>query len=384
MDFPHLRLTRWPFPTVPDQEFCDFIADRKQLREDVDKLLSTLTRQDTSSIHLIWSWFGAGKTHTLYYFANQAISRGPNQSQLYAIYSEFPKAARSFVDLYRSFAAGLDYDEVIEAYLELLTDPAAEKVAREMTMASPDLTTALRVLATGTDADQMTAMRWLRGDMLAPSEFRRVGIAQRIGTSEEAGRILAAIVRLFSLAARSRKRSVSRVMWLVDEFQRIDRLPKRLLQEISTGLHSTFNAAPTGLTIMLSFSGRPERDGLPEWLTPELRDRIARTKVLVLPPMLADEGLGFVKDILEHFRIPEYPKVTDAYFPFTEDSCRAILGVIERSEELKPRSIMLAFGAVLQEAEPLIERQEFETISPRFAEHALKEYVPTPDIEDEE
>ena len=98
--------------------------------------------------------------------------------------------------------------------------------------------------------------------------------------------------------------------------------------------------------------------------------------------MLADEALGFVKDILEHFRIPEYPVVTDPYFPFTKDSCRAILDVIGRHEDLKPRSIMLAFGAVLQDAEPLIERQEFETISPRFAEHALKDYVPTSDVED--
>ncbi len=382
MDYPHLRLTRWPFPTVPELEFCDFIADRERLREDIGRLLSTFSRQDASSIHLLWSWFGAGKTHTLYYFANQANSGESHQRPLHAVYSEFPKAAKSFIDLYRSFAAGLDFEDVIDAYLEISTDPTAEKFEREMTMASPDLITALRVLAMGTATDQMTAMRWLRGDALVASEFRRVGIAQRIGTSEEASRILAAIIRLFSLAARCRKRNVSRILWLVDEVQRIDGLPNRLLQEISTGLHSTFNASPTGLTIVLSFSGRPEQDSLPRWLTAELRDRIARTNVLVLPPMLPDEGLVFVKDILEHFRIPEYPVVTDPFFPFTEDSCRAILNVVGRHEELKPRSIMLAFGAVLQESEPLIERQEFETISLQFAERVLEDYVPTSDVED--
>ena len=382
MDYPHLRLTQWPFPTVPEREFCDFIADREQLRKDIERLLSSLSRQNTSSIHLVWSWFGAGKTHTLYYFANHANLEESYQRPLHAVYSEFPKAAKSFVDLYRSFAAGLNFDDVIDAYLEISTDPTAEKFEREMMMASPDLITALRVLAIGTVPDQITAMRWLRGDALVASEFRRVGIAQRIGTSEEASRILAAIIRLFSLAAKCRGRGESRVLWLVDEFQRIDRLPDRLLQEISTGLHSTFNAAPTGLTIILSFSGRPEQDALPAWLTSELRDRIARTKVLVLPPMLAEEGLGFVKDVLEHFRIPEYPVVTDPYFPFTEESCRVILGTIERHEELKPRSIMLAFSAVLQEAEPLLEVGEIETVSPQFAEHALKDYVPAPNLED--
>ena len=368
---------------MPEQEFCDFIADRKRLGDDIERLISTLSRQDTSSIHIVWSWFGAGKTHALYYFANRANSGEPDQRRLHAVYGEFPKAAKSFVDLYRSFAAGLDFDEVIDAYLEISTGPSAKKLERELTLASPDLITALRVLAMGTLGDQMTAMRWLRGDSLAATDFRRVGIAQRIASSEDASRILAAIIRLFSLAAQSRKRNVSRVLWLVDEFQRIERLPNRLLQEISTGLHSTFNATPTGLTIILSFSGRPEKS-LPSWLTPELRDRIARTKVLVLPPMLSDEALIFVKDILERFRIPEYPQSTDPFFPFTKDSCRAILGVIQHHEELKPRSIMLAFGAVLQEAEQLIEQRQFETISPQFAARALEEYIPTTGVEDSE
>ena len=171
MDYPHLRLTRWPFPTVPEQEFCDFIADRKQLCDEIEGLLSTLSGQDTSSIHLVWSWFGAGKTHTLYYFANRANRGASDHQQLRAVYSEFPKAARSFVDLYRSFAAGLDFDEVIDAYLEIATSPTAEKFKRVVTMASPDLFTALHVLATGTVKDQMTAMRWLRGDTLAASEL---------------------------------------------------------------------------------------------------------------------------------------------------------------------------------------------------------------------
>ena len=382
MDFPHLRLAQWPFPIVPTREFCDFIADRTSIREDIEKLLQTLSRQDASSIHLVWSWFGAGKTHTLFYLANRANSGAADRRQLHAMYSEFPKAARSFLDLYRSFVAGLNFEEVIDAYLEISTGPAARELERMMMTASLDLFTALRVLAMGTVGDQMTARRWFLGDALPVSEFRRVGIAQRISTPEEASRILAAVIHLYSLAAKSRGSSVSRVVWLLDEFQRIEGLPPRLRQEISTGLHSTFNAAPNGLAIILSFSGRPE-NSLPKWLTPELRDRTSRAKVLVLPPMLAEEGLTFVRDILGQFRMPEYQEITDTYFPFTEESCKAILEVIERNEELKPRSIMHAFGAVLQEAEPLIERKEFLTVSSQFAKHALRNYAPPSDSGDE-
>lgn len=374
MDYPHLRLTKWPFPTVPQPEFCDFIADRTRLQEDISGLLRTLSRQDSSSIHLVWSWFGAGKTHTLYYLSNQANARPSAERRLHATYSEFPKAAQSFLDLYRAFAAGLNFDDLVDAFLEISTSPTAATFERTMLLASADLVNALKVLAMGTPVDQTIALRWLRGDSLPASDYRRVGIAQRIRTSDEASKILAAIIKLFSLAADSSGRGMSRVLWLLDEFQRIESLPPRIRREISTGLHSTFNSAPSGLSIMLSFSGHPSEQ-LPEWLTPELRDRIGRTKVLMLPPMVTEEGLEFVRDLLERFRMFHLHTDSNPYFPFTKDSCVTILNDIQSGEDLKPRSIMLAFGAVLQEAEPLLEQGQITDISSEFAARVLREYV---------
>ena len=380
MKYPHLRLTRWPFPAVPQQEFCDFIADRERLRGDIEGLLSTLSRQDASSIHLVWSWFGAGKTHTLFYLANQASTGPPSARRLHAVYSEFPKAAKSYVDLYKSFAKGLDIEELVEAYVEIATSPESPAFEKVIMQESPDLYTALRVLTMGEVPDRMTAMRWLHGDTLSASEFRRVGIAKRIGSSEEATSIMASIIRLFSMAAESSSRGLSRVIWLLDEYQRIDSLPPRLRQEISTGLHSTFNAAPIGLAIVLSFSGKPS-ENLPEWLTPELRDRIGTTKVLMLPPLVVEEGVQFVRDLLTRFRMPEYPPDLEPFFPFTEESCRIILQDIQQNKELKPRSIMQTFNAVLQEADALIEENTLDNISSQFAQKTLKEYTWTSELE---
>ena len=69
--FDHLCLRRWPFVVVPEPSLCNFMADREQFRADLEKLLRSLSRQNASSIHPIWSWFGAGKTHTLYYLSNR-------------------------------------------------------------------------------------------------------------------------------------------------------------------------------------------------------------------------------------------------------------------------------------------------------------------------
>jgi hypothetical protein len=379
----HLGLTRWPFPAVPDREFCGFIADREQLRKDVDKLLQSLSRQEGSSIHLLWSWFGAGKTHTLLYIANRsALTEKSMGGRLHAVYSEFPKSPRSFLDVYRAFAIGLDVDELIDAYLEVSTTPESDRMQRDLQMASPDLATALHVLATGTPSDQVVALRWIRGESLPAAQFRAVGMSQKLSASEDASRVFAAIVRLFRQAAHAQHRPAGRVIWQLDEFQRIAKLRPGIRDEINTGLHSTFNACPTGLSMMLSFSGRPEKE-FPEWFSPELRDRIGRTKVIVLPPLRSDEALTFIRDVLAQFRtLDSYGG--DPYFPFTEDACRAVIDEVARNVELKPRAIMQAFDAVLQETEAAIQTHELDVITPSVAERVLAESISLAAVEEDE
>lgn len=373
--FDHLGFTRWPFITVPDPQYSTFIADREQLQTDISALLTSLSRRDISSIHLFWAWFGAGKTHTLYYLANRAakVTEQPLSNALYTVYTEFPKSARSFVDLYRSFATKLDMDALIDAYLEVCTCPHSDRFQRELMLSAPDLFNALRVLAMGEQQDQIMALRWLRGEALPIAQFRAIGISQKINTAENAVSILATLVNMFGYAARAEGRPGSLVLWMLDEFQRITRTGARVLDEINTGLHSTFNACPSGLTLFLSFSGRPQKN-LPSWFSRELRDRIGRTKVIVLPPMLLDEALIFVGDVIAQCRLPGFSH-SSPYFPFSEDTCKAIVREVDRQSEIKPRAIMQAFNAVLEEADPRVEAGEIDIISPDFAKQALAERV---------
>jgi serine/threonine protein kinase len=149
--FPHLAITRWPFPVVPDREYCTFMADRQELQSELKELLHALSRRDTSSIHLFWAWFGAGKTHTLLYLAHQAeiANQRGEGTALLTVYSEFPKSVRGFLDLFRTFTISLDPDRFVEAFLEIQTCPSAEMLHRRLLLTSPDLATALNVMATG-------------------------------------------------------------------------------------------------------------------------------------------------------------------------------------------------------------------------------------------
>lgn len=372
--FDHLCLQRWPFVVVPDLSSCDFIADREQFRVDIEKLLSQLSRQNASSIHPIWSWFGAGKTHTLYYLSNRAAQiHRQGLSNLRTIYSEFPRNPQSFVDVYKSFALQLDLEVLSEAYLEICTSSEADRLVRELVSASSDLVNALRVLALGDPADQELVMRWLRAEALPVANCRKLGISKRISSSEESSRLLVALVRLFALSANSQNHINSRLIWLLDELQRIDQATTRVRNEINTGLHSAFNACPTGFSMILSFSGRPT-ETLPDWFSPELKDRIGRTKVLILPPMQLADALTFVRDVLAHARPVESFGI-DPYFPFSEHTCRVIIDDIQQHDELKPRAIMQAFNAVLLEADSLLEAKEIHVISPELAKSVLAELV---------
>ena len=380
--FQHLGLARWPFPVVPDPEFCNFMADREQLKSDIANLLRILSRRDASSIHLFWAWFGAGKTHSLYYIASRASAENNDlrNNGLHTVYSEFPRAARGFVDLYRSFAEGLSGDLLADSYLEISTCSESKSFQRTLIQYSPDLSNALRQIAMGDSNQQMTALRWLRAENLPLSQIRAVGISKRIDTVEDAVRNAAALMRLISLADKASGKPGSMVLWMIDEFQRIARGSSRTAQEINVALHSLFNATPNGLALFISFSGTPGKS-LPDWFSRELRDRLARAKTMLLPPLTFDEGLAFVREVLRTCRIPDIS--ADDLFPFTSASAQAILKELAKHGQVKPRAIMQAFGAVLEEADPLIETGKMDRIDAKFATGVLADRISFTDEEGE-
>ena len=102
---------------------------------------------------------------------------------------------------------------------------------------------------------------------------------------------------------------------------------------------------------------------------------------MVLPPLQPKEALLFVREVLAQFRTSGR-KCSTAYFPFSKDACEAIIKETSQSGELKPRDIMSAFNAVLQEADPLIESGKLSEISLSFAKKVLTDYVNVASEED--
>jgi hypothetical protein len=320
----------------------------------------------------------------LYYLANEAekLTATSPPVPLLAVYTEFPKSARSFLDLYRLFASAADVDYLLDAFLEVATSPQGGKFHSEMLLREPDLAATLRILAMGKPPEKAIALRWIRGENLPVADLRQIGISQKIRSTERAIQVQTFLIHLFSDAARAKGHQGHRVLWLLDEFQRLAHAGRAIISDVNTGLHSLFNACPTGLTPIISFSGPPDTKRLPPWFSAELRDRIGATKVMVLPPLQPREAVEFVRDVLAHFRLPE---VTDSgYRPFSKETCQATVEYLATRTELRPRTLMHAFNAILEAADLEIEKGKMDVISPEFTKKVLADYVIVSDDEDEE
>ncbi|AMM40020.1 hypothetical protein HS1_000214 [Candidatus Desulfofervidus auxilii] len=374
--YPHFHLSDWPFRVVPDESFYSFMADRTQLVGDINTLLRNLSRQPASSIHLMWAWFGAGKTHTLRHIEYLCKTKVSN---IIPIYIEFPKSTKNFLDIYRAFINGIDIETLKNAYLEIFTSPEKDKIQKKLHFDFPDLSNALMLLYQGNLEQQEIAIRWLRTEYREKKILRNINVVKPIQSAEDAIKVISWLIRLLS-SGEVISGEVKRILWMIDEYQRIEKLRKSVIEEINGCLHSIFNQCPNGLSIIISFSGYPEEKRYPTWLSPEIKDRIGIEKPLLLPPLSKKEAFKFIEDILLHFRAyPSHINIHDRYFPFTKESIEKVIDIIidkakkskRKDEEPKPRTIMQFFNLILQEADPLIEKGKMEAISSDFVSKIL-------------
>jgi hypothetical protein len=245
---------------------------------------------------------------------------------------------------------------------------------RRLQLELPDLSLALKKFLGAPEVEQDVCVRWLRGGDVDKKLLRSVGLSKSIVSSEDAVSVFCACLDTINTAADLNQSAGIRLIWLIDEYQRIKSCRSAVRDEINTAIHSVFNRAPKNLSIVISFSGRPEEKRWPEWLSPEIRDRIGViSNVLLLPPLGHDEAGHFVRDVLGFFR--SEGAVCDRFFPFTQDSVHEVLKLMQQKKvELKPRAIMQFFTVVLEEAEPKIESGDLKEISPKLVQEVLKQH----------
>ena len=246
--YEHLNLTGWPFQVVPDQEFATIWAGRRETKKQLERLLWKMQFVPKSGLHLLWANFGMGKTHTLLHLQHLC---GQTQGRLIPVYAVMPKRARGFIDVYRAIVSELPYDFLGEQLVRVGNSWTGSLTSHPMFSRSPALVNAIIAMRSGDAEKAAVARQWLVAQPgLTARQLRTIGVTYRIRTPEDAVNTLTALTRL-AIATSSPQ---SKLVVMVDEYQRIGELRPRVRSEINSGLHSYFNENPQGLEVILSFS----------------------------------------------------------------------------------------------------------------------------------
>jgi len=329
-----LGLMDWPFGIIPDPETTLIWADRHELLNQIDRMLRRLTGTQDSSLHLLWADFGAGKTHTLLYLRQLALSK--YSGLLYPIYLTLPKDARSFIDIYRAIVSSITVDKLTYVYSKLPKDSQVFSSANPfMGERLQTLSKVFKALNMGSDLMKQTARKWILADQsLSRQELISASLPDRIRTSDDAINTLSGISRLLISYHY-------RLLILIDEFQRAGLLRRGIQNDIQAGLHTFFNNCPKGVSMILSFKFGSERE-IRDYLSSELEDR-AEPQTIVIPTLKSEEAEEFLQDLVESVKPPDNKLRIDSTV------IKAIVRCVSSVGTMKPRTLTKAAGLILSE-----------------------------------
>jgi hypothetical protein len=151
---------------------------------------------------------------------------------------------------------------------------------------------------------------------------------------------LSTVLRLLS-----RFGGYSRVVLMLDEFQRVGQVSSKSAYDINAGIKSVFDSCPDGLSIMLSYSFG-EQVNIKYLATPELLNRVRAQ--YPLPLLTVRQAVQFVKDLLRLASTTSDSKQQ----VFVDEAIQAVAEKLDADSRhrLTPRRISQAFGAIMDRA----------------------------------
>lgn len=336
--YEHLNLKAWPFQTVPDEDFAQIWAGRKQTKKDLEHLIWRMQFAPKSSIRLLWANLGMGKTHTLLHIRHLCKQ---TQGKLVPVYAVMPNNPSNFIDIYRAIVSDLPFNYLGDQLVKVGIDSSGSVALHPMFSKSPGIVSALLAMRSGDMERVIAAQQWLRAQPgLTAKDLRTVGVSYRIKTTEDAIIALSVLIKLISYKVAP----VGKLVIMLDEYQRIGELRQSVRQSINAGLHTLYNANPNGLEIFLSFSFG-NQDNVMFLVSNELKSR-AELQSIKLDVLNEGEALDFFRDLLTQFRVNEDSQWA---FPFSPNAVKEMIVLISKEKTLTPRRLMLYANHILME-----------------------------------
>lgn len=346
-EYQHLNLRGWPFNVVPSDASASVWVGRPAFKRELDMVLRSARRVESSRIVLLWADYGAGKTHALRHLAWMA----KKSKDVRALYVVTPKGVKSFLDVYR---AVMD-----SALVEGLLEEVGLALHRRLGPAggTTDLQRALVRFVAFEEPAARPVLGWLRAEKVLQRELRDVSLSRRLETSSDG------IDTLNEFIALVRSELSVRVILLMDEIQELGELDRRRLDEAVGGLHKVFDHNTAGLTMLLSFTTASQKT-VARIIGQTLFERRAET--LTLPALAHPEAAPFITELIAAWSIDG----TRVPFPFNAEAVQAVADAIETNlgaDRLTPREVIRGFDTILRQADVDIEDGVIACIETSYA-----------------
>lgn len=333
-----LNLKSWPFQTVPDEAFAQIWAGRQQTKKELEHLVWRMQFAPKSSLRLLWANLGMGKTHTLLHL--QYLCK-QTKGKLIPVYAVMPNSPGNFLDIYRAIVSNLPFVYLGDQLVKVGNDSSGSVALHPMFSKSPGVVSALLAMRSGDMERVIAAQQWLRAQPgLSTKDMRTVGVTYRIKTTEDAITALTTLVNLSTYKVLP----VGKLVIMLDEYQRIGELRPSVRTGINAGVHTLYNANPTGLEILLSFSFG-NQENVMFLLSDEVKSR-AELQSIKLDVLTKGEAVEFLRDLLSSFRISDDERWA---FPFSPNAVTLLVDKIAQERELTPRRVMHFANHVLLE-----------------------------------
>jgi hypothetical protein len=320
------RYFAWsPFSLAADQESARHWAGRPRTHSIIKRILVGLQSRPDSTLDVVWASFGAGKTHTLYYIANQ-LGQSFNLCHLV----ELPTSLRSFLEFYRLLTNGLSFDRIAQVV-----------IGSERSDIPDDLKRACQLIAFGSSGERALAIQWLRAEKPHLSQLKRMAnISSRIEDDLGALEVLSGIVRSLAQAK-------VRFCVLVDEYQRIGTLPERVQASLTSSLRTLISKNPRGVSIFFAITSLMEQTAM-KLVPGELKTIIGIRPIINLPAFNEQEALEFVGDRFRQARPDGF--AGEPFEPLTEELVKIVIHFLCQNDALlTPRLTLQVLGDVFDQ-----------------------------------
>ena len=179
-----------------------------------------------------------GKTHTLLHIKHLCSQTG---NVLVPIYAVMPNRPATFLDIYRAIVSELPFEFLGEQLVKVGSQAPGGVALHPMFARTPGLVNALLAMRGGEIERTIAARQWISAQPgLGARELRTINVTYRIKTAEDAIQALTPLTKLATFNAKT----PSKLVVLLDEYQRIGELKTSTRAEINAGVHGYLQRQP--------------------------------------------------------------------------------------------------------------------------------------------